>query len=88
MSVTTNCSSCSETPHWTVTANPSKVSLSCSDCSSTIVTTQQPSSTIGDIHIEVSVGGFTSDTFYFTVDQPRPSFCREFRIQQWVRAGT
>jgi hypothetical protein len=71
MSVTTNCSSCSETPHWTVTANPSKVSLSCTDCSTLIITTQQPSSSIGDVHIQASIGGFPSDTFQFTVNQPR-----------------
>jgi len=70
---TTNCppADCPETPAWTITQGASKLSLSCSNCSTPTATSQAPSGSVGDIHIKVSIGGFESNTFNFTVNQPR-----------------
>jgi hypothetical protein len=70
LNVNTNCASCTETPAWSVTVNSSKISLSCNNCSSPTVTSQQASGGLGDISIKVSLGGFDSDTFAFTVNTP------------------
>jgi len=60
-----------ETPYWSVTANPSKVSLSCSVCTNSVVASAQPSAGCQwDVAIKISVGGLDSNLFNFQVNQP------------------
>jgi hypothetical protein len=68
-----NCNSgdtCSNTPAWSVTANASKVTLTCSVCTNQTVTGSVPSDAVGDIQISMNIGGFAAPAFSFTVDTP------------------
>jgi hypothetical protein len=60
-----------ETPFWSVTANSTKISLSCTSCTFPLVTSQSPSANCAyDIIIQMSVGGLSADPFQFNVNEP------------------
>jgi hypothetical protein len=62
---------CSSTPYWSVTSGSSNATLSCSVCTSQTLTALAGSSSVGDIGMTISIGGFTSSPFTFTVGTPR-----------------
>jgi len=66
---------CSSTPSWTVTGNSTEISLQCTSCVSQTVTAQHRSDTFLDIDITISIGGFSSDPFPFTVYAPYEISC-------------
>jgi hypothetical protein len=74
LTANSNCNAgdtCAATPYWTVTAGSSKVSLSCSSCSAQTLTAIAGSVTGSDISLTISIAGFTSEPFYFSVGTPK-----------------
>ncbi len=46
------------------------MSLSCMSCSNTTTTSLRASYGLGDISIQLSIGGFRGDTFPYTINAP------------------
>ena len=68
-----NCGSgsCPETPQWVVTQpSPNKIYLSSNSGTQVVATSLGPSGSLGDIKIKYSIGGFESDEWDYTVNEP------------------
>lgn len=79
---------CNETPYWTVTLNPQKISLSCTVCNSNVATSLVPSQSLGDITILIDIGGFQSPAFNYTVNAPyRMSSSSPYVLDQTYQDG-
>jgi hypothetical protein len=61
---------CTDTPSWTITTGGDKMSLSCMSCSNTTTTSLGASYGLGDISIQISIGGFQADAFPYTINAP------------------